>query len=715
MRRRAIGWAAAAAVALAAALAYAGAERAAPARVVAIGDIHCEYDGLVSILREAGLTDAQLKWTGGTTVAVQTGDILDRGAECRRVLDLLRDLERQAQRAGGALRVLLGNHEGFHLAHEFRDVSPEAFAKFADGRSEKRRERAYDEWAAHQRARAKARGQEVPPPAESDGAERAQWMAAHPPGWLEYQEAFGARGDYGRWLRRLPAVARIGDTLFLHGGIAPALQPLSVEQLNSRVEQEIAALDEARAVLTERGWIVPSFTLAEMLSAAAEARAALPQASALESAADATLRRVLTTLDGIGGWYLFHGDGPLWFRGYARWSEAEGEPLAAALTAAYGVEHLVVGHTAPPTDPGRIAARFGGRILLIDTGMLPGHYPGGRPSALEIAGGRFIAIYSGERVVLLEPRARAAALGTSLRRPAALPGVVHASFRAAAQAPAPQPAPADTRRIWLARDGTSLPFDSDEEALEFLSTAKVVDQEAIPVGITRPRRVVLEKDGVTARAIFRYVHQDEKNVRLAGGTFVPHLLDSYKCEVAAYELARILDLTNLPPAVERRLGTQRGSMQLWIEKASNEKERMQKGVKPPDAGSWSRQLYDMFVFDQLIGNIDRNQGNFLADANWRLWMVDHTRTFSRDARLPNPERVTHCSRPLWTALRALEPATVKARLSPYIGRFEQEAMFKRRAKVVELLEKRIAERGEKRVIFDYAGPPPEAPTALPPS
>ncbi|HZI64807.1 MAG TPA: hypothetical protein VFE44_08500, partial [Thermoanaerobaculia bacterium] len=147
----------------------------------------------------------------------------------------------------------------------------------------------------------------------------------------------------------------------------------------------------------------------------------------------------------------------------------------------------------------------------------------------------------------------------------------------------------------------------------------------------------------------------------------------------------------------------------------NEKERMQKGVKPPDAGSWSRQLYDMFVFDQLIGNIDRNQGNFLADTNWRLWMVDHTRTFSRDARLPNPERVTHCSRPLWTALRALEPATVKARLSPYIGRFEQEAVFKRRAKVVELLEKRIAERGEKRVIFDYAGPPPEAPAALPPS
>ena len=683
--------------------------------MVAIGDIHCEYDGLVSILREAGLADAKLGWTGGKAVVVQTGDILDRGPACRRVLDLLRDLERQAVRAGGEIRVLLGNHEAFNLAHEFRDVSPQALESFADARSEKRRERAYEEWVEHRQRRARARGEQ--PAAAVPEAERQAWLAAHPPGWLEYQEAFGARGEYGRWLRRKAPVTRVGDILFLHAGIPPALQELSVEQINTRVEQEIAALDEARTVLIERGWALPSFTLRELLDAAAEARAALP-ATALESPADATLRRVVTTVEGARRLVP------------VPWRRPALVPRLRALVGGGGRaagerphrrlrrRHLVVGHTAPPKEAGRIAARFGGRIFLIDTGMLPGHYPGGRPSALEIAGGRFTAIYSGERVVLLEPPARAAAAPPAPRRAprgSCRPAIGRAAAQAVPQAPAPAPAapPAAEQRIWLARDGTPLPFDTDEEALEFLRTAKVVKEEDIPIGITRPRKMTLEKDGVQARAIFRYLHQDERNVRLAGGTFVPHLLDSYKNEVAAYELARMLGITNLPPAVERQLGRQRGSLQLWVENAKNEKDRVTQGIKAPDAGAWSRQLYDMFTFDALIGNIDRNQGNYLNDPNWRLWMVDHTRTFNRDARVPNPERVTHCSRPLWHAIRALDPAAVKARLKPWVGRYELEAIFKRRASVIDLLEKKIAERGEKRVIFDYDGPPPEAPGALP--
>jgi hypothetical protein len=133
-----------------------------PPRIVAIGDIHGHFEGFVAILREAGLIDEQRRWTGGRAVLVQTGDYTDRGAGVRDVFDLLMALEDQAERAGGRVVTLLGNHEVMNLLGELRDVTPEICETFADERSEARRERA---WRRHEQLAAQRMRQGGEPPA----------------------------------------------------------------------------------------------------------------------------------------------------------------------------------------------------------------------------------------------------------------------------------------------------------------------------------------------------------------------------------------------------------------------------------------------------------------------------------------------------------------------------------------------------------------------
>ncbi len=162
-------------------------------------------------------------------------------------------------------------------------------------------------------------------------------------------------------------------------------------------------------------------------------------------------------------------------------------------------------------------------------------------------------------------------------------------------------------------------------------------------------------------------------------------------------------MNNVPPAVVRKVRNSQGSVQLWIENAMTEAERRQERLVP--AGTWRLAAHDMWVFDNLINNIDRNQGNILYDADWNLWFIDHTRAFGRIKKLPSPERIKRCSQRLWEALRALDGEQVKERLGPYLGGFEIEAVMARRDRLVELIEQKIAELGEDAVLFRYESPP----------
>jgi TPR repeat protein len=188
-------------------------------RIVAVGDVHGDYEQFFEALRSAGLIDAQGSWTGGRTHLVQTGDIVDRGPDSRKVMDLLLHLEPHARRAGGYVHVLLGNHEAMNVYGDLRYVSPGEIAAFRDEHSEEVRRRL------------------LPPstPARPD----PQWEAANPLGLAELRAAMGPTGRYGKWLAGKNAVIKINDTLFVHAGISPKYARLGIGEINLRVRDEL--------------------------------------------------------------------------------------------------------------------------------------------------------------------------------------------------------------------------------------------------------------------------------------------------------------------------------------------------------------------------------------------------------------------------------------------------------------------------------------------
>jgi hypothetical protein len=317
-------------------------------RVVAVGDVHGAHDRFVAILRAAGLIDNRQRWAGGRARLVQTGDVLDRGADSRKTVDLLRKLEREAANAGGRVHALLGNHEFMRLVGDWRYVSDGEFKAFQNANSADLRDRVHELNAelAEKRARADKR--------EFDAREyRAQFIKDFRLGYFDMQLAFDKAGDYGKWVRSRVAAVRINGVLFIHGGVSDAVANLGCEGLNAEVQRDLAAVP------------VPAEKLTSLLSAKE--------------------------------------DGPLWYRGMASEPEASFEPMLDSIMQRFDVRAVVIGHT--PVPNGEITARFGGRVVLIDTGMLNGEfYPKGVASALEMRGNALTAIYEdGRRATLTAP------------------------------------------------------------------------------------------------------------------------------------------------------------------------------------------------------------------------------------------------------------------------------------------------------------------------
>ena len=309
-------------------------------RIVAIGDVHGAFDNFVAILRTAGLIDNRRQWTGGKTVFVQTGDVLDRGPASREAMDLLRKLEKDAPAAGGLVLPLLGNHEEMRLESDRRYISAGEYNAFKGPDSNGLRDRAYEFLVSENAKRAKAAGEPF------DAREfKKLFYDQNPPGAVEMQLAFASDGDYGRWVRDRNVVARINGIVFLHGGLTPEFAALGCEEINRTAKKEM--------------------------------REPLPPANRLKA--------LITTPDG-----------PLWYRGLLDDGAAPGpadESKIDAALKAIDARAIVVGHTVSQPDY-RIRPSSKGRIVQIDTGMLGADFfPGGRPSALEIKGDTWTAIY----------------------------------------------------------------------------------------------------------------------------------------------------------------------------------------------------------------------------------------------------------------------------------------------------------------------------------
>lgn len=363
--------------------------------VVAIGDVHGNLDGFCDILKRVGLIDDGRHWAGGQTVLIQTGDLVDRGAKERGVLDLMMNLESEAPEVGGQVEFLLGNHEVMNLMGDVRYVTPEIFATFATPDSEALRKSSYTEYVNWRTENATLLTQAHDPQLSLS---EQQWLEQHPPGFIEQRAAFSRNGTYGQWIREHHAVKKFDSIVYLHGGVAPEQVRNNVSQLNSRVRSEIHQWDEMFQYLVDRKLILPFFTFQET---SAVVKAVLAPGAKLRKAPAQEVKQKLAPFQDLGSWLIVADNGPLWFRGYDEWSDQDGAARIDSVLRAYNASAIVVGHTVQKTL--NIRARFGGKVFLIDTGMVASASRAGRASALQIRdNARFSAIYLDSESVLFE-------------------------------------------------------------------------------------------------------------------------------------------------------------------------------------------------------------------------------------------------------------------------------------------------------------------------
>jgi hypothetical protein len=308
---------------------------------------------------------------------------------------------------------------------------------------------------------------------------------------------------------------------------------------------------------------------------------------------------------------------------------------------------------------------------------------------------------------------------TTLAVAAAIAGACLGDEVRAQQSPTPVPAssgsdleelvrplaPRPVREL-IGAGGVPLPFGDDDEIEAFLADAEVLSIEEIPVGVTRPKKVELELGGVRAAGAWRTVDISKRQERLRDGTVINNFRDSYRGEIAAYRLARLLGIDAVPPVVFRRIRGEDGSLQLWIETAMTQRQRVRRGVQPPDRIAYKQQLRTMTLFDNLIANLDRNQGNSLIDHHWKVWFIDHTRAFFRGRKLHAPDEVVWVERGVWRRLREVSDGEIRAALEDAIGKHEINALLERRRRLVELVRQRIGSEGEERVVFEYVDAAP---------
>ena len=234
---------------------------------------------------------------------------------------------------------------------------------------------------------------------------------------------------------------------------------------------------------------------------------------------------------------------------------------------------------------------------------------------------------------------------------------------------------------------------TDEKMERFLLEAKVVGAKELGTGITKPHRLTLELDGKTIYAAFKDVDVFKPGVtRFPGGKTEMNFTDKYIYEIAAYRLDRRLGMNMVPVAVVRKWNGKSGSFVEWIDCAIAENQRIEQGIEPPDPVAIDYQKAVMRLFDALIYNVDRNQTNMLfRKSDWKLFLIDHTRSFRQIKKLPKAfaENPKSLPRDLLTQLESLGAAELKTLLKNVATGPQIKSLLLRRDQIlVEIAEDR---------------------------
>ena len=343
-------------------------------RVVAFADVHGAYAELTALLRSVGVVDADLRWTGGRTHLVSLGDLLDRGADSRKVMDLLMRLQDEAATAGGRVHVVLGNHEAMNVLGDLRYVDPGEYAAFAGEESRDRRDALRAEWVA------------------GNGPDSlAAFDAKFPAGFFGHRAALSPRGRYGQWLLGLPVAIVVNDTVFMHGGPSKVLAGLSVQEINLRYRAALRDYLVALEALETAQLVRPEDPYSERPALAQQRLATVATA---DDVSLARLKDAVQRFTAADRNPMIELDGPNWYRGAALCNECSEADVLDPFLAAIGVRRLVIGHTVARDT--RVASRFDGRVVKLDAGMNRDAYRG-RPAALTLDEGGARVSYADDR------------------------------------------------------------------------------------------------------------------------------------------------------------------------------------------------------------------------------------------------------------------------------------------------------------------------------
>jgi hypothetical protein len=588
-------------------------------RVVAFGDVHGAFNDWTAMLIELGVVDSKLNWSGGKTHLVSTGDLIDRGPGSRKVVELLKKLDGQAAKAGGAVHLALGNHEVMVMTGDLRYVSGPEFAAFAADETQQDRDELF---AQYRRFNSGGEDAEV----------RETFDMQYPKGFVALKRAFALDGELGSWLSKKPFIVRVNDKVYMHGGIASGASEKSIAALNKQMQEEFIEYLQSIVALRQAG-VMPLHVGYHDRLAFLNARAEEFTPAKKNARADwfEPLEKVFAAQKN----FVFSDDSPNWYRGTAMCHPyAESFNTERFLKRA-GAKQLVMGHT--PTE-GKVRVRMDGLAIRLDTGMLKAVYKG-HASALVSNDGPDYVHY----------------LGSTER---AQPLNDHKSL------------------------AQKLSGMSDEALEEFMRNAEIVSVESIDTGVTKPKKVRQSENGVTNDAAFKYEDTHPRiESRSKYITRKYNDSDRYIYDVAAYKLDRMLGWEMVPTAVLAEIEGDPGALSDWVENAINERDRLEKDLPFEGYCKQQEQYRLRFIFDILIHNDDRNLTNILwTKDDFMMKFIDHSLAFRNTKKRPKQYRKVNLlvSDLLEARLKSLTEENLTHELSAYLHPRQIEGILARR-------------------------------------